>query len=88
MQGSVSAMAVVHTKLSRNNTVGHQYSVLKYEWSQTTPPEAPSTHQAVNKRGWIFGSHTQLFLSASNLGWLQPPMPLEGREFVFLMDGE
>lgn len=47
--------------------VGHQYSVLKYEWSQTTPPEAHSTHQAVKERGWIFGSHAQLFLSASKL---------------------
>lgn len=60
-------MAVVHTKLFRNNMVGHQYSVLKYEWSQTTPPEAHSTHQAVKERGWIFGSHAQLFLSASKL---------------------
>lgn len=66
--------------------VEHQYSVLKYEWSQTTPPEAHPTHQAVQRR-WILGSHTQLVLSASKLGWLQPLSP-EGHEVVFLMDGE
>lgn len=32
--------------------------------------------------------HPQLFISASKLGWLQPPIPLEGHEVVFLMDGE
>lgn len=32
--------------------------------------------------------HPQLFISASKLSWLQPPSPLEGREVVFLMDGE
>lgn len=32
--------------------------------------------------------HPQLFVSASKLGWLQPRIPLEGREVVFLMDRE
>lgn len=59
--------------------LGQQYSVLKCEWIQTTPPEAHPTHQATNGREGCLAVIPSYFSACT---------PLEGHEVVFLMSEE